>query len=280
MAHDYKYTETHGPAEIGDVQAAIAAGAALGEPRSPVGEPGAGIFTVVPKNYEVKSLEDFLPHPLRIEENVSLQDADSFIAYVNSFKIGASRIFFDVEDEEFTAILDYHDAAQPSWCGHVATFKPRRSEEFKAWMDANRKQMTQIEFARFLEENLPDIVEPNSAELLQVALNFEAKKTVEFSSGARLNNGQIQFQYDEIVRGTTQKGTLEVPETFVLGIPIHVNGPAYRMQVRLRWRLQEGKLAFWYEIVRPHRYVEDALAEIRDRVLKETEIAVLAGTAE
>jgi uncharacterized protein YfdQ (DUF2303 family) len=280
MAHDYKSTETHGPAEIGDIQAAIAAGAALGEPRNPVAEPGAGIFTVVPKNYEVKSLEEFLPRPLRIEEKVSLQDADSFIAYVNSFKNGCSRIFFDVEDEEFTAILDYHDAEQPSWCGHVATFKPRRSVEFETWMAANRKQMTQVDFARFLEENLPDIVQPNSAELLQVALNFEAKKSVEFSSGARLDNGQIQFQYDEVVRGTAQKGAIEVPETFVLGIPIHVNGPAYRMEVRLRWRLQEGKLAFWYEIVRPHRYIEDALAEIRFRVLKETEVAVLAGTPE
>jgi uncharacterized protein YfdQ (DUF2303 family) len=280
MAHDYKYTETHGPAEIGDIQAAIAAGAALGEPRNPVAEPGAGIFTVVPKNYEVKSLEEFLPHPLRIEEKVSLQDADSFIAYVNSFKTAPSRIFFNVEDEEFRAILDYHETERPSWCGHVAMFKPRRSEEFKAWMDSNRKQMTQIEFARFLEERLGDIVEPNSAEMLQVALSFEAKKTVDFASGARLNNGQVQFQYDEIVRGTTQKGTIEVPEAFVLGIPIHVNGPAYRIDVRLRWRLQESKLVFWYEIVRPHRFIEDALKEIRQRVEQETGVGVFAGALE
>ena len=140
--------------------------------------------------------------------------------------------------------------------------------------------MTQVDFARFLEENMPDVVEPNSAELLQVALTFEAKKSVEFSSGVRLNNGQIQFQYDEVVRGTAQKGTIEIPEQFVLGIPIHVNGPAYRIPVRLRWRLQEGKVVFWYEIVRPHRFIEDALKEIRERVATETALPILAGVDE
>ena len=269
--------------KIGDVQAAIAAGAALGDARTIPDTPGpAGFYTVVPENYRVESLEEFMARPLRIQQKVDLHDAASFIAYVQEFgDHDISRIFFDQEHETFQVVIDYHGGnGMPGWCEHVADFTARRSVEFTTWMGQNRKQMTQVDFARFLEDNIPDIVEPNSAELLQVALNFEAKKTVEFSSGARLNNGQIQFQYDEIVRGTTQKGTLEVPETFVLGIPIHVNGPAYRMQVRLRWRLQEGKLAFWYEIVRPHRYVEDALAEIRDRVLKETEIAVLAGTAE
>jgi uncharacterized protein YfdQ (DUF2303 family) len=265
---------------IGDVQAAIAAGAALGDPRTPVTDEKAGIFTVVPKDYQIQSLEEFLPRPLRIAQNVLLHDADSLIAYVNEYaKPGVTHIFFDGPQEQFVAVLDYHEKPEaPNWCDHTATFHPRRSVEFTTWMNQNRKQMTQVDFARFLEENLPDIVEPNSAELLQVALTFEAKKSVEFSSGVRLANGQIQLAYDEIVRGTAQKGTIEIPEQFVLGIAIHVNGPAYRIPVRLRWRLQEGKVAFWYEMVRPHRFIEDALKEIRDRVMKETGIQVLAGT--
>ena len=265
---------------IGDMQAAIAAGAALGDPRSPCVDEKAGVFTVVPKDYRVEDLGSYLPRPLRIAQNVLLHDTDSFIAYVNGFKLpGPSRIFFDGEEEQFMAILDYHETETPAWCDHTALFKPRKSVEFETWMGSNRKQMTQVDFARFLEENMPDVVEPNSAELLQVALTFEAKKSVEFSSGVRLNNGQIQFQYDEVVRGTAQKGTIEIPEQFVLGISIHVNGPAYRIPVRLRWRLQEGKVAFWYEVVRPHRFIEDALKEIRDRVAKETGLALLAGAA-
>lgn len=277
MARDYYGNTNTDPSQIGDTQAAIAAGAALGDPRSPCVDEKAGVFTVVPKDYKVEDLGQFLPRPLRIEESVNLHDTDSFIAYVNNFKLPVSRIFFDSIEEEFVAVFDYHEVEMAGWCGHTATFKPRRSVEFETWMASNRKQMTQVDFARFLEENMPDVVEPNSAELLQVALTFEAKKSVEFSSGVRLNNGQIQFQYDEVVRGTAQKGTIEIPESFVLGIPIHVNGPAYRIPVRLRWRLQEGKVVFWYEIVRPHRFIEDALKEIRERVGVETTMGILAG---
>ncbi len=125
---------------------------------------------------------------------------------------------------------------------------------------------------------MPDIVEPDGATMLQIALTFEAKKDVAFSSGVRLNNGQIQLQYDEIVRGSAQKGAIEVPETFEIGIPIHVGGPAYRMTVRFRWRLQESKATFWYEIVRVQKYVEHALREIREKITAETSLQLLAGT--
>ncbi len=67
---------------------------------------------------------------------------------------------------------------------------------------------------------------------------------------------------------------------FTLGIPIHVNGPAYRIPVRLRWRLQEGKVAFWYEIVRPHRFIEDALREVRQQIAESVNPPILAGVAE
>ncbi|SRR5579883_308355 len=273
------YDENAQPA--GDVEAAIAAGAALGEPRSLTRTSALeGIYAVVPEGYELRSLEEYLPRPLRVRQQVEFHDADSFTDYVTDFeKMGASRIFFNAEKETFAAILDYHEGAgaAPGWCEHVATFTPRRSAEFQTWMGQNRKQFTQVDFARFLEENLPDVVEPDGAALLEIALTFEAKKDVEFSSGVRLQNGQIQFTYNEVVRGAAQKGTLEVPEQFVLGIPIHAGGPAYRIAVRFRWRLQEGKAVFWYEIVRPHRFVEDALKELRAKVADDTQTAVLAG---
>ena len=43
-------------------------------------------------------------------------------------------------------------------------------------------------------------------------------------------------------------------------------------------RLQEGKVAFWYEVVRPHRYIEDALKEMRERISVETTTVLLSGS--
>jgi len=265
------------PDYSGDVQAAIDAGAALADPRSPGLDPGTGTYAVVPKGYQIVSLDEYAVRPRRIDACVRMQDTVSFIDYVKHFKLPATRIFFNTAEEEFEAILDYHETETPAWCDHVATYKPQRSVEFANWMGANRRQFTQVEFARFLEENLPDVVEPNSADLLNIALTFEAKKSVEFASGVRLANGQIQFQYDEVVRGTAQKGTIEIPEKFTLGIPIHLNGPAYRIDARLRWRLQEGKVTFWYELVRPQKFIEHALNEIRAAVADGAGVPVLSG---
>jgi len=263
---------------MGDMQTALAAGAAIGDPRIVV-PTNEGVYTVVPKDYQIQDLEKYLPTPLRVRQHVTLNDTDSFIEYVKAYaKQHSTRLFFANEGEAFDAVIDYHESADaPAWCEHKATFKPVRSVEFTTWMDRNKKQFTQVDFARFLEENLPDVVEPEGAVLLEVALTMEAKKEVTFSSGVRLATGQIQFQYDEEVRGTAKKGTLEIPEQFVLGISIHENGPAYRIPVRLRWRLHEGKAIFWYEIVRPHRFVQDAIKEIRAKVTTDTGYPVLTG---
>ena len=273
--------------KISDTAAALAAGAALGDVRPlPLEIAGVGGYTVVPEGYRIESLENYLLRPVRVRQGLELHDTESFIAYVKEYKRkNETHLFFDVEHERFAAVIDYHTGAnveveRASWCDHIAVYKPRNSEEWKVWAGQNARQMEQVEFARFIEANLPDIVEPAGAVMLELALTFEAKKEVEYSSGVRLQNGQIQFTYNEVVRGQAQKGTIETPDTFVLGIPIHENGPAYRIPVRFRWRLKDGRAAFWYEIVRPRRFVIDALREMRETVASDTGLAVLSGAIE
>ena len=271
----------------GDVEAAIAAGVALGDPvQVSPGENGNGLYAIVPRGYVLESLERFLGRPLRIKQQVTLDDTPSYVAYVNEYRQGgASHIFFDKERENFIAVLDYHQASgndpQPAWGDHVAQYHPKRSKEFTTWMAQNRKGMSQTDLARFLEDNLPDITEPSAADMLEIAINFEAHTEASFRSGIRLASGQIQLQYNEEIRGgTTKEGTLECPEKFYLGIPVHEGGPGYKIEVRLRWRLKEGAVTFWFEIVRPHRVIDDALDEIRTVVADGTSIPMLAGSVD
>jgi uncharacterized protein YfdQ (DUF2303 family) len=262
----------------GNVQAAIAAGAALGDPRAVINS-GEGLYAVVPAGYQIHDLEKYFPHPLRVRQHVTLNDTESFVAYLAAYGSPlVTRVFFAAEGESFEAVIDYHrTASAPYWCSHTVTYKPVRSVEFTTWMERNGKGFSQVDFARFIEQNLPDVVEPDGAVLLEVALSIEARKEATFSSGIRLNNGQIQFQIDEVIRGTARKGTLEIPEQFVLGIAIHSGGPAYRIPARLRWRLAEGKPVFWYELVRPHRFIEDATSEIRAKITADACYPILSG---
>ena len=108
---------------------------------------------------------------------------------------------FNTVEEEFVGVLDYHEVETPGWCDHTATFKPRRSVEFETWMGQNRKQMTQVDFARFLEENMPDIVHFEGGDSLAVSVRvhnagerhfyISGDVAVTDSTGARMTSGPL-----------------------------------------------------------------------------------------
>ena len=47
-------------------------------------------------------------------------------------------------------------------------------------------------------------------------------------------------------------------DRFRIGIPVFWNGDAYPIIARLRYRVREGKLTFWYELVRQDKVLEAA----------------------
>jgi len=73
------------------------------------------------------------------------------------------------------------------------------SREFSNWQSMHTKPMEQEQFAIYLEDNIADIVEPSGETLLQVALTLQTKTAVDFSSSKRLDNGQVQLTYTEII---------------------------------------------------------------------------------
>lgn len=136
--------------------------------------------------------------------------------------------------------------------------------------------MSQEQFAHFIEQNLVDIVEPNSAEMLEISRELVAKKSANFSSSIRLSNGEHQFSYDEEIKGTTKSGNLSIPETFKIGIPVFLNGEAYSIEARLRYRInKEHQLEMWYELIRPHDIYEDAFNTIFANIEKQTGFEII-----
>ena len=136
--------------------------------------------------------------------------------------------------------------------------------------------MSQEQFAHFIEQNLVDIVEPVSAEMLEISRSLIAKKSASFSSAIRLSDGSHQFSYDEDIKGSTKSGNLAVPETFKIGIPVFLNGTGYAIEARLRYRIKEQSLEMWYELIRPHDVFEDAFNAIHAEISKETGMELIA----
>lgn len=244
---------------------------------------GAIRRVALPQGWTVKEFDDskYLAAPIRKAAKVQLRTQDDFIAYVKRHgSLADSTVWCEADYPKgqvtFTAILNDNgeEEGKSAWRDHLALFQPEFSEEWKRWIGGNKKPMTQIEFAAFLEENSKDIAGPTDgenlptgAQMLEMAIAFEATQDFRFKSAVRLQNGgqNLSFVQDDD-DATLQR--MQLFERFSIGIPVFRNGDAYRVDARLRYRVRDAKLTFHYELVRFDKVLEAAangvITTIRD----------------
>ncbi|OKP27578.1 DUF2303 family protein [Serratia fonticola] len=219
-------------------------------------------YALVPRGYELASLEKYMIDKEQIKQSVMVTSASSLIAYLVRFKDNRSVIFADTENTRFRGVLDYHlDSKSPFKNTHIVTYDCPLSEEWKAFTGSDKQGMNQVEFAEFIEQNIKSIApisdeNPTSGgELLEMVLAFQETRQSEFKSVTRLNDGTFQIAHSNEKTGA---GNTKLPEKICLALSPFHNGPAYEVKARIRYRLREGKLTLWYELIEPRKVIEDA----------------------
>lgn len=225
----------------------------------------------LPHGWNVQDVSQYLPKPDRITQCVELLNLPSLVDYTKKFKGAATAIFADEGLALYDVVLDYHSHEGRGELDHVARYTCPQSDSWKAWTGQNgpEKKLTQAEFGKFIEANLIDIRQPAGADMLQIALSLQVHKSAKFESDLRLDNGQTQFGYTEEIRGTHRGGSLAIPDMFTLGLQVFIDGDTYRVDARLRYRLDDGKLWMWYELVRPNDVYRAAIKAVSDSIRKD-----------
>lgn len=227
--------------------------------------PGVLPYAVVPTTHKIESLErfvynDYAPRPHRLEQRVNLSSLDSFCSYVAKFRDERTAVFADLDKFEFTAILDYHGSpAEPSWRSHTASFTLQKSPELQVWTSKNKNAFDQQAFAEFIEANSADIVRPAAATLIEKALIFQSTSEVKFTSIKNLGNGNTTFMYSSQESGN---GTGTFPNELVLRIELFEGGGLRDFTALLRYRIENGKLKIFYELLAVERQMRAAFREI------------------
>lgn len=248
---------------------------------------GPAHFAVLPPGYDRKNITDDVERaqttPNRKRGSIKLADLPSLITYcADQASSATGYIFADPDRRAITAVFNDNKAISAGWRDHRAEFVAEFTPEFKRWLENNgsHKAKTQTEFAEFIEDNLADITEPAAHQLLEVATTIQAKTDISFSSAKRLQDGQVQLGYTETINATAGvNGGLTIPKEFQLGLRIFKNGTGYIVKARLKYRLGNGNVKFWYELDRPERAVEDAFAGYVDMVREQSGYSVLVGAA-
>lgn len=236
-----------------------------------VGSDNSSVY--IPK---MDDAEKWLAAPVRKRGRFNFADVESFTRYFNEHKTDESRIFAAVTDIgcSFEAELDFH--------GQLASFREHRcyaalrpTHELVVWNANNRKAMTQPEFAAFLEENAEMFFSPTGAALLELVGTLEGTSNVNVTSGVKLQNQTIKITYNEEVElkggiTGTQSGNMEIPATITAKFSPFEGTGQYEFPARLRYKIADRKLSFWYQASNMHLVVRSIALDMLNIIEKQT----------
>ena len=231
----------------------------------------------VKENGEIETVERLCGQPIVRRGLTAFYEALSFSRYVKRFRNGTTVIFADAlgsEGPRFTAVLDYHpDGGEQNvaqWDLFRAVLPLRHTPAWKAWAAASGQPMEQAAFAMFLEDQDPStIVEPDAGKLVEIARTLEATTDVSWQSHIRADNGAHRFAFLETIAGNaqTKDGKVEIPAELVLSLQPFEGSKQYAVKARLRYRLAQGKVKLWFDLVR----MQDVLTQAFDDELLKIE---------
>jgi uncharacterized protein YfdQ (DUF2303 family) len=199
----------------------------------------AGNFAIVPEGYSVESLEQFQAHPNRIEAEHTFVDTRSLATYLNRFATDGTMISLDYNAARIKAVVDGDEPDTPSFKKHKAAFVAQIDERLADWLKLG--PMTQADFGNFLEDRALDVKSPDPATVIEMVMNFEATKKVDFKSAQRLRDGSFQILY---VEDTEQRGAITLPDHFILFLPIYRGMEPEPIKFMVRHRINDGSLRF------------------------------------
>lgn len=262
------------------------------------------IFAFRPNGIGQLSLENITqqhtlapPLPSFVKQNVTLQDEGSLVVYANKFKNNDTLLFADIAGDRIVAAIDYHnipannragsaevakaelagDQPKAQLLAHSAVLHMPKSEEWTTWTGMDGKMVPQLDFVRFLEENAPDVVDPDAASLIEACRDMQALRKVNFTSVVRTeSNNAERFEYVDENKASS-KGSVEVPNAFKLDLPVYFNGKSYQLDARLRWHLDDGVLRLGIKLLRADKLRQTVFKEIVGAISDATKLDVIYG---
>lgn len=238
----------------------------------------------------VEFIDARFQQPARSKGTIPVNDVPTFLALWDRYSNMDSLIYGTLHPAQFIAVINDNcsdsDEREPGWRDWRIAYLLQHSKEWKEWTGRNRQPFGGTDkFAMWLEDQLPDIVKPGGAELLQIALTFRVGENIQFRQAIRLDNGQIDLDYTRIVEGsaTGQAGRkVQIPEQFTIEVPVFdgLDAPKYRVEARFRYRLNNGALSLWYELIRPDDVLAAAFRAVYDAIAKGAKQGILYGKPE
>lgn len=245
-------------------------------------EPGR-IYLVATADGEIETVDltgpEFTGRLERKTGTTTVRDAASFLTYYAKHHDENTEVYSDVEKLTVTAVLDAHQADAARFGAHRLHLALRKTKAWEEWTNLDGKLLTQDQFANFLEDHLPNLVEPDAATMLEIAQSIKATTKAEFQSSSRLQSGERKFAYVEDTKASAgAKGDLAIPEVFKIAVPPFEGADAYSMTARFKYRLEHSNLTLGFKLEQPEERAKAAFADVLAAIAEGVDAPILNGT--
>lgn len=226
-------------------------------------ESGAEILALPPGWQEATRIDpddDPLHHT---RQRVHLHTPRSFVEYVNRFGTEETVVYVDIDKDRVTAILDHTINGGPGWKEHRAEYAPILTTDAERLFDNVNRYLSRGAMVNLLDSVKGRVVEPDTAALLELAQQFNVNRTLEFTEGHRLRDGQRTIKFMETQTATGGSGDIAIPDEVVFELPIHEGGVDWRIETEFRYLLDEdGDLSVALVFHRKSDLLRDATRRI------------------
>jgi len=260
------------------VAAAIKAGMDLSSVQKIELSEGEKTRVVVKDGFKIETIDNHRERPVCKKGSRTFTAAKSFCSYVNKHKSDDETIIIADEDQgQIKAILNDHGEYNPAWGDFTAVFDLGFSKQWKTWSKNAETRMSQEDFAEFIDQNRTDLMvgeidldgEPfknvSPLELKSLILDLRTTWEQKFSSKLDPVTGATNLSYVDEEKG---KGSVTIPDKFVIAIPIYNAGDIFMVRIELRLRTRDGKAFFYYFIDQVEKLKEAAFDKICQRIEK------------
>jgi uncharacterized protein YfdQ (DUF2303 family) len=218
---------------------------------------------------EHRDLESALAAPRRARGNATVHDPSDFAELTNRLaQPDHTTVWANVQEGTITAVINDHGEPDEfdetaGWRDHRVTLQLQDDEDWVRWHALDGKGVDQAAFADFIENVSHTILRPDAATMLEVATTMSASRSVEFKQGTRLQTGDVQLTCVENTSAQAgAHGNVEIPEKVIVRIAPWLGVEPVELTARLRWRINQGRLAIGYQLLRSDRARRDAFAQL------------------
>lgn len=198
-------------------------------------------------------------------------DVESWAKYVTTWGANEMR-FLTYNTGGLKAVLDYHSSEAAGRCQWVAEHLFEHTREFAAWLEfADKPRVDQKSAVRFIEDHLPEIVEPAAADLLAMVRTLSAHSQVSGDVEYREDGtAKVNYSRNDQVQARTSAGeSAVIPSSLEIAIPIlkgHTTADGkpvhYQLPVRMRVAsVDNGQMTLSFSLPTADAVWEEVIAE-------------------